>query len=108
MSYVLTKYFHKYAIYVTLLKKVCLCQGECKTESYTESNQKTNNLEDVDPLLLNILCSIHYAYAILYVQLPFLSIQVTNKSQDITNHRPNASTLEEQIRIENKQIEVIM
>lgn len=31
-----------------------------------------------------------------------------NKSQDITNLRPNASTLDEQIRIENKQIEVII
>lgn len=55
-------------------KKVCLCQGEGKTESYTESNQKTNNFEYVDPLLLNILHSIHYAYAILYVRFPFLSI----------------------------------
>lgn len=32
MPYVLTKYSHKYVIYVTLLKKVCSCQGEYKTD----------------------------------------------------------------------------
>lgn len=76
MPYVLTKYSHKYVIYVTLLKKSLLMSGWIQNwlESYTESKQKRNNLEDVDPLLFNNLLSTHYTYAIFYVQFPFLSI----------------------------------
>ena len=73
MVYVLTKYSHKYVIYVTLLKKVCLSQGECKTDwkAIPSPNRKTNNLE-----LFGSTAIQYFTFYTLYIFNPLCEISI--------------------------------